>query len=263
MEVIKRILPVEEAKGWHLLQNEIRTWVEKFEDGETGKVVNVERNEVLLRKGLMLNELDVLTLKDNGITTVSVSNVPLIGSKQEYMSLWEASLTVITKFGERKRTYIVTAESPTAAEAFISGYMEANVECTFEAVKVSRLSYGKVVKPYEAELEAHEAEGRCARWYKAQVFAALGEELSPAVNVLVQAMSFEAAINAIKTVERNKTVNTYYVFKSMQELNVAEVFIPDGAVSYYSISGREMAAKAVVSPEEEDEEPIKNNGNEA
>jgi hypothetical protein len=242
MEIIKRTLPIEEAKGWHLLQNETKVWIEDVRDEETDEIVSLERSEEILRKGCKLTEIDISTLQENGITNVRVSNIPLKGNKQEHMNLWETSLKIRSRNGEKKKTYIVTAESPTAAETFISDYLEVNVECTFEAVKVSKLEYSKVIKLYDTEREEYEADGRhLIRWYKSQIFAMIeGDDDAetggnPVKNILVQATVFETALKAIKTVmERNEYDEIYNAFKSMQELNIEEVFIPDESVSYYS-----------------------------
>jgi hypothetical protein len=244
MEILKRTLPIEEAKGWYLLQNESKVWIENFTDEETGEVLSAERSEVVLNKGCKLTDIDILTLKENGITNVRVSNIPLKGNKQEHMNLWETSLKIRSKNGEKKKMYIVTAESPTAAETFISDYLEVNVECTFEAVKVSKLEYSKVIKLYDTEREEYEADGRnWIRWYKSQIFAMIeGDDnteigSNPVKNILVQAADFETALKAIKTVMgRDEYDEIYNAFKSMQELNIEEVFIPDESVSYYSNS---------------------------
>jgi hypothetical protein len=116
------------------------------------------------------------------------------------------------------------------------------VECSFEAVKVSKLEYDKVIKLYDTERETYEASGkRWISWYKSQIFATVDDDSdtetgsSPAKNVLVQATDFETALNAIKTVMgRDEYDEIYNAFKSMQELNIEEVFIPDEKVSYYS-----------------------------
>jgi hypothetical protein len=242
MEILKRTLQIEDAKGWHLLQSESKVWIEDFEDEETGDIINIERNEVILNKGCKLTEIDISTLKENGITTVHVSNIPLKGNKQEHMNLWEVSLKIRSKNGEKKKTYIVTAESPTAAETFISDYLEINVECTFEAVKVSKLEYSKVIMLYDTEREEYEADGRhWIRWYKSQIFAMVDDEgdtetgSNPVKNILVQATDFETALKATKTVMgRNEYDEIYNSFKSMQELNIEEVFIPAQNVCYYS-----------------------------
>jgi Fe2+ or Zn2+ uptake regulation protein len=55
------------------------------------------------------------------------------------------------------------------------------------------------------------------------------------VNILVQAVSFEKAIAAVKTVmSRDEFDSIYSAMKLLQELSVVDVFIPDESVSYYS-----------------------------
>ncbi|MDR1121794.1 MAG: DUF4494 family protein [Dysgonamonadaceae bacterium] len=242
MEILKRTLPVEDAQGWHLLQDEKKTWIEDSVDEETNEVVSAERTEVILRKGVKLTAIDISTLKENGITSVHVSNIPLKGNRQEHMNLWEATLKVGSRSGEKKKVYIVTAASPTAAETFISDYLEINVECTFEAVKVSKLEYSRVIKLYDTEREEYERDGKHhVRWYKSQIFSMIedDEEIETGSNdtktVLVQATDFESALQSIKAVMgRNEYDERYNSFKAMQELNIEEVFIPDESVCYYS-----------------------------
>jgi hypothetical protein len=242
MEIIKKTLPVVDAAGWHLLENQSRTWTEDITDEDTGETVSMERSEVVIAKGCKLTGIDVATLQENGITSVYVSNIPLKGIKQEHMNLWEASLKIRSKNGDKKKTYIVTAESPTAAEKFISDYLEVNVDCTFEAVKVSKLEYNKVIKLYETERDEYERDGKhWISWYKSQIFAMIedGDDAetgsNPVKNILVQATDFETALKAAKTVMgHNEYDEIYNAFKSMQELNIVEVFVPDENVSYYS-----------------------------
>jgi hypothetical protein len=85
------------------------------------------------------------------------------------------------------------------------------------------------------------------RWYKSQIFAMIdgddgtGTGSNPVKNILVQATDFEAALKAIKTVMgRDEYGEIYNVFKSMQELNIEAVFVPDESVSYYSNSEVEV-----------------------
>ena len=80
MEIVKKTLSVEDAKGWCLLQNELKVWNETFIDEATGDSSTVERSEVILSKGCKLTEIDIATLKINGILSVLVSNIPLKGN---------------------------------------------------------------------------------------------------------------------------------------------------------------------------------------
>jgi DNA-directed RNA polymerase subunit beta len=242
MELIKKTMNVEDANGWYLTQNEKRYWTEDFIDEDTGDPQSVERSETICERGAQLNELLISLLQENGIKTVNVSNIPILGNQEKYMNLWETVLNVSKKGNLRKRSYIVTADSPAAAEAFISEWFEINVEATFELVKVNQVKYNKVIKVYDTEREEYEASGtHTAKWYKSQICAMVdddesGEETSGGLrNLLVLAFSFENAIQAVKSVMgRDEFDSVYKTFKAVQELNIIDVFLPDESVSYYS-----------------------------
>ncbi len=56
-------------------------------------------------------------------------------------------------------------------------------------------------------------------------------------NILVQATSFEKAIEAVKAVmRRNEYESIYNTFKKLEELNVVDVFMPEENLAYYSDS---------------------------
>ncbi|KAA6303169.1 MAG: hypothetical protein EZS26_000772 [Candidatus Ordinivivax streblomastigis] len=239
MDLIKKTLNVEDAKGWYLMQTEKRSYTEDFIDEETNEAVITERSEPICEKGAQLNDILISLLQENGIKTVKVSNIPMLGNQAKYMNLWETVLKVTEKGNPRKRSYIVTADSPAAAEADISEYFEINIPGAFELVKVNQVEYNKVIKMYDTEREEYEASGTyTAKWYKCQIHAMIDEEETTSggsVNLLVLAFSFEKALQAVKAVMGRDEYDTIYrTFKNVQELNIVDVFIPDEKVSYYS-----------------------------
>jgi hypothetical protein len=239
-ELIKKTLEVSKAKGWYLIQNEKRYWTEDFIDDATGEPQTILRSENLCGKGTLINEIIQSLLEKNGIKTVQVSNVPLLGNQEKNLNLWETVLRVRYDKGEAKKSYYVTADCPADAEKFISEYFEVHIEATFELIKVNKLEYGKVIKMYEAEREEYEADGtKRVKWYKSQIYVMLDEDSDTGSagtrSLLVQAASFERAIEAIRLViGRSEYEKVYNTFKLMQELAIADVFIPDEKVAFYS-----------------------------
>ena len=158
------------------------------------------------------------------------------------MNLWETAIKVLTGKGGSKKSYIVTADSPAAAEVFISEYLEVNLEATFKLVKINEQDYNKVIKIYDTERELLEQNKKRVCWYKAQIYSMLDDEYDDgesgsagARSILVQAVSFEKAIEAIKVVMNRSEFDTIYnTFKKLEELTIVDVFIPDESVSYYS-----------------------------
>ena len=241
MELQKKTLPVEEANGWYLMQTEKRYWEETEIDEETGNQTPIERYETLCGKGTQINDIIKSLLLENGIKNVKVSNIPLLGQQDKNLNLWGTDVKILTGKGNKK-SYIVTADSPAAAEVFISEYLEVNLEATFKLIKINEQDYQKVIKIYDSEKEQLELNKKRICWYKAQIYSLFddgedeGEGSSAGSrNVLVQATSFDKAMAAIKAVmTQNEFDSIYNTFKKLEELNVVDVFMPDEDLVYYS-----------------------------
>lgn len=241
MELQKKTLPVEEANGWYLMQTEKRYWEETEIDEETGNQTPTERSETLCGKGTQINDIIKSLLLENGIKTIKVSNIPLLGQQDKNLNLWGTDVKILTGKGNKK-SYIVTADSPAAAEVFISEFLEVNLEATFKLIKINEQDYQKVIKIYDSEKEQLELNKKRICWYKAQIYSLFddgedeGEGSSAGSrNILVQATSFEKAISAIKAVmSKNEFDSIYNTFKKLEELNIVDVFMPDEDLVYYS-----------------------------
>ena len=241
MELQKKTLPVEEANGWYLMQTEKRYWEETEIDEETGNQTPIERYETLCGKGTQINDIIKSLLLENGIKNIKVSNIPLLGQQDKNLNLWGTDVKILTGKGNKK-SYIVTADSPAAAEVFISEYLEVNLEATFKLIKINEQDYQKVIKIYDSEKEQLELNKKRICWYKAQIYSLYddgedeGEGSSAGSrNVLVQATSFDKAMAAIKAVmTQNEFDSIYNTFKKLEELNVVDVFMPDEDLVYYS-----------------------------
>ena len=241
MELQKKTLPVEEANGWYLMQTEKRYWEEMEIDEETGNQTPIERSETLCGKGTQINDIMKSLLLENGITNVKVSNIPLLGQQDKNLNLWGTDVKILTGKGNKK-SYIVTADSPAAAEVFISEYLEVNLEATFKLIKINEQDYNKVIKIYDSEKEQLELNKKRICWYKAQIYSLYddgedeGEGSSAGSrNILVQATSFDKAMAAIKAVmTQNEFDSIYNTFKKLEELNIVDVFMPDEDLVYYS-----------------------------
>ena len=241
MELQKKTLPVEDANGWYLMQTEKRYWQEEVIDEDTGDPASEERSETICGKGTQINDIMKSLLLENGITNVKVSNIPLLGQQDKNLNLWGTDVKILTGKGNKK-SYIVTADSPAAAEVFISEYLEVNLEATFKLIKINEQDYQKVIKIYDSEKEQLELNKKRICWYRAQIYSLFddgedeGEGSSAGSrNVLVQATSFDKAMAAIKAVmTQNEFDSIYNTFKKLEELNIVDVFMPDENLVYYS-----------------------------
>ncbi|MBK0401394.1 DNA-directed RNA polymerase subunit beta [Adhaeribacter sp. BT258] len=63
---------LKKAVGRKLAARVLRTWTEDFVDEDTGEVVSIDRNEVLLERDMEITEEDIDTIIDSGVKTVIV-----------------------------------------------------------------------------------------------------------------------------------------------------------------------------------------------
>lgn len=69
-EVEAKKTPLKKAIGRKLAARVLRTWTEDFVDEDTGEVVSIDRNEVLLERDSILAEEDVDLIMDSGVETI-------------------------------------------------------------------------------------------------------------------------------------------------------------------------------------------------
>jgi DNA-directed RNA polymerase subunit beta len=63
---------LKKAVGRKLAARVLRTWTEDFVDEDTGEVVSIDRNEVLLERDVALSDEDIDTIMDSGVKTIIV-----------------------------------------------------------------------------------------------------------------------------------------------------------------------------------------------
>ncbi len=69
-EVEAKKAPLKKAIGRKLAARVLRTWTEDFVDEDTGEVVSIDRNEVLLERDSVVAEEDVELIMDSGVDTI-------------------------------------------------------------------------------------------------------------------------------------------------------------------------------------------------
>ena len=69
-EVEASVKNLKKVVGRKLAARVLRTWTEDFVDEDTGEVVSIDRNEVLLERDHVLNEDDLLTVEESGTKSI-------------------------------------------------------------------------------------------------------------------------------------------------------------------------------------------------
>lgn len=127
-------------KGYYLAERLMRSWSEDFIDQDTGEVVSVERNEVILRNGTLLNRDNLqqvqFYLSTGDIKDVLISESPL-PSHRYWPEKRTKYLVTFYNFSERNQ-YVVLAHFIEEALqiAFDFGVMYRYIS-DFNPIKVS------------------------------------------------------------------------------------------------------------------------------
>lgn len=137
------------ARGKYLSKNALKTWQEDFIDEDTGEVVSIERNEVVVRRGALLDDLTISLLSENGITDIEVSEVKRLGSWDNSKRRYEVVARVPRQFhGKTKKVkemYLTHEYSAAEAEARVVDELEKSCEGEFKIFKVAVSNIDRII----------------------------------------------------------------------------------------------------------------------
>lgn len=141
-EVLITTSDVSEMKDLYLGQRLLRTWKEDFIDEDTGEVVSIERNELILDKGTHLdpNNLQIVNfhLQSGDIKDVVISNQKRDCTRiYKGVNLWLVSIELNSK----KKNIYLYANSVENAIEIATDYIEQNHSGSFALKNLKELDY--------------------------------------------------------------------------------------------------------------------------
>jgi len=145
-ETILRTSDIEKIKGNYLAERLLRKWTEDFSDEDTGEVITVERNEVIMEKGTLmdsgkLSELNFF-LQSGDIKDVAVSDQQRGCSMvKSTPSVWVANIKLN---GKKKNIYLYADSLELAMEISID-YIEQKYFGNFRFLSVKELDYSNLI----------------------------------------------------------------------------------------------------------------------
>lgn len=133
--------------GKWVARRALHTWKETFTNEETGKVEEIERNEVLLERGTYIDQ-DTLSsirfmMSDGSLKEVEVSN-----QNRQGMLLQDSFLMpfkAVVKIDKKKKTIMLYASSVANALIILVDYIELNFKGGFVISKVEEMDYCIVI----------------------------------------------------------------------------------------------------------------------
>lgn len=117
----------------YLAKRVLKPWTEDFVDESTGKVVSIERNEVLFERGTLIDQ-DVLTqirfcMEADGIKEVEVSNQKRMAFENENKCLYP--YIAQAQISDKKYKFLLYATGLDNVIAILKDYIELNYQSGF------------------------------------------------------------------------------------------------------------------------------------
>lgn len=117
----------------YLAKRVLKTWTEDFVDESTGKVVSIERNEILFERGTLIDQ-DVLTqirfcMEADGIKEVEVSSQKRMAFENENKCLYP--YIAQAQIGDKKYKFLLYATGLDNVIAILKDYIELNYQSGF------------------------------------------------------------------------------------------------------------------------------------
>ena len=145
-EIIKEVSDISEMSGMFLSNTLLRKWNEDFVDEDTGETASIEKSEVILEKGTLLDS-DAISqinffLQSKEISSVSISNQQrechLVKSTP---SVWVSKIKLN---GKPKNIYLY-ADSLMSATNICIDYVEQKFSGNFKIISLKELDYSTLI----------------------------------------------------------------------------------------------------------------------
>lgn len=149
---------LEEMKDMFTAERVIRKWYEDFVDEDTGETVPVERKEIVLDRGVLLDAITLQTIHFH-ISNGDIEEIVVSDQKRDalftdgYTTTWIATAIILGK----KKNFYLYANSPITALSITTDYIEQKYSGSFQVVTVKESDettlITNILKDTEAELK--------------------------------------------------------------------------------------------------------------
>lgn len=127
--------------GKFLAGNVCKKWIEDFADKETGEIISVDRTSILFEGGKYIDEETAQSIcfriQCGDIADVEVSNQRRMARPEKNYSL--RPYTATATIGEKRKKFILQAQSAAQAIEVVTDYIELNFSSLFEVDSVKAM----------------------------------------------------------------------------------------------------------------------------
>ena len=126
----------------YLVHNLFRKWTEDFMDQDTGEVVSIERNELILEAGTYLGKEECSTInfymQEGSITEVEVSNQKRMAFENDRDALVPYISQVML---DKKKKFLLKAQNIDQAREIVKDYTELNFKGLYRITLLKEFDY--------------------------------------------------------------------------------------------------------------------------
>lgn len=126
----------------YLVHNLFRKWTEDFWDQDTGEVVSIERNELILEAGTYLGKEECSTInfymQEGSITEVEVSNQKRMAFENDRDALVPYIAQVML---DKKKKFLLKAQNIDQAREIVKDYTELNFKGLYRITLLKEFDY--------------------------------------------------------------------------------------------------------------------------
>lgn len=197
-EVIVTTNKLEEMRGKYLARRLFRTWQEDFLNKNTGEVVNIERSEIILNAGELIDE-NILSriqfhMEAGDIKEVEVSNQHRGAVINYSHSCWPWSVTA--EINGKNRKFLLYATSAHNALEITQDYIELNFNGSFEFKQVKIFDYCIFIQDSTAETSV-DTEANAKYFYKIEIEIVTEDETTTPYTFVLQTTDIDAGMAVI------------------------------------------------------------------
>lgn len=130
----------------YLVHNLFRKWTEDFMDQDTGEVVSIERNELILEAGTYLGKEECSTInfymQEGSITEVEVSNQKRMAFENDRDALVPYIAQVML---DKKKKFLLKAQNIDQAREIVKDYTELNFKGPYRITLLKEFYYRTIL----------------------------------------------------------------------------------------------------------------------
>lgn len=145
-EIVVRTSEISKMQGMYLAEKLVRTWDEDFADEDTGEVITIDRNEVIMERGTYLSSKEIseisFFLQSGDVKDVAVSNQKRgCNMVQGDSTIWLCSI----KLNGKKKNIYLYSNSLELAKTICIDFVEQKYEGNFKFIGIKELEYSTLI----------------------------------------------------------------------------------------------------------------------